>query len=336
MITIVVRQMPAMIRLRHLLNLPLAAVCVLGLTGCADRRTELTLSYPAVPSMALILVAQEEGFFEDERLTVHLDQQVVGRDALQLMLEGKVDLAVAYETPTLIAACGGTRVRIHSIIHSATSGTAVVARRDRNITRAEDLKGKRIGLPLRSNAELVLGLILRFASLNRDDVTIVNRAPGTLSDALQKGEVDAVTIWHPRINDVIQATGQSGATVLYSNIYTEHSLLLSRGDGSVPPNVMHRVLRALRRASDSIAADPEGSIALTQRMFPEDAEQIPAVWKNYNFDIGLSRVLVDSLDRAVGWLRTDGITQCPAFRDASILIDSDALKTVDPTLVTAL
>ncbi|MGA1523369.1 MAG: ABC transporter substrate-binding protein [Planctomycetota bacterium] len=74
----------------------IAAVCVLGFSGCApaDQPLRLQLNWVAEPEFGGFFAAQQQGLFEREGLDVELVQGGAGIPTAQLLASGKVDFAV--------------------------------------------------------------------------------------------------------------------------------------------------------------------------------------------------------------------------------------------------
>ena len=63
-----------------------------------------------------------------------------------------------------------------------------------------NLKGKKIGLTLGSNAEHLLNIVLEDAGLTQKDVEIVALEQADILSVLQTGDIDAAAVWEPRIS----------------------------------------------------------------------------------------------------------------------------------------
>jgi sulfonate transport system substrate-binding protein len=90
-----------------------------------------------------------------------------------------------YDFKAFQGVCGGT--------------SRIVAHKDTNIYKLEDLKGKRIGILKFSSQDVYLILALAGVGLDwQKDVKRVDLAnPATVVGALQKKEIDAASIWDP-------------------------------------------------------------------------------------------------------------------------------------------
>src|SRR5215211_6884736 len=80
------------------------------LSGCNNQsnqngqqeKRKLTVGIQVSPAMALVMVAKDKNFFDQEGLDVELKEFTAGKFALQAFLGGSLDFAVAGEVPTTL------------------------------------------------------------------------------------------------------------------------------------------------------------------------------------------------------------------------------------------
>ncbi|MDD4319678.1 MAG: ABC transporter substrate-binding protein [Candidatus Peribacteraceae bacterium] len=290
----------------------------------------VTLAYPQLLSSALLYVAQENGYFAERGLDVRHAPFPTGRDALEEMLKGGADVAVAYESPMLGQVCRGEDIVALTKIHSSDRDTGLVLR-DADVA---SLRGKRVGVPLGTNAEFVLAQLLHFSGLQPSDVVIADLPPSRVVEAFRSGEVFAAAVWNPLLQEALAAGGR-GAHVLFSDVYTEASLLLAkraslseRGDSFV------RLLRALHDAELYVSSHPEESKRIVAAALPQvSLEQVDTLWSDFDFRLGLDHVLVASFQMQAEWL-DHADRGCPSLPDVSTLVDPSPLRLVDAAAVT--
>src|SRR5205085_2511373 len=98
---------------------------------------------------------------------------------------------------------------IRIIFTVAESFYRIVARRSAGILKPADLRGKKIATPANTSAHYFLVKMLRLAKVREDEVTIVPITPVTLmTEALQKREIDAFSMWEPEPEKAIAAMGK--------------------------------------------------------------------------------------------------------------------------------
>src|SRR5262249_49375067 len=125
----------------------------LSLVGCSDRQQPSGASskqerQPVVFATsknawcALGLVAKNKGFFEEAGLDVNVNIQAAGRYCMDALVSKSANFGTVVEVNVAYIGFGGNREInvVASVVESASF--AVVARKDRGIANAKDLKGK--------------------------------------------------------------------------------------------------------------------------------------------------------------------------------------------------
>ncbi|MEL7564280.1 MAG: ABC transporter substrate-binding protein [Dehalobacterium sp.] len=137
-----------------------------------------------------LLVDEEKGFYKDKGIKVTFIPGAGGGDAVKNILTGQADIAFT-DPGSLYAALdkGEKLVVIYNIYPQNVFN--VVSLKEKNITKPEDLKGKKVGVySLSSGTRQNLLLLLHQVGLTEKDVTIVET--GLLNFApLMQGQVDA-------------------------------------------------------------------------------------------------------------------------------------------------
>ncbi len=72
----------------------------------------VTIAVPQMINSAPMLVAVQQGLFKETGVNVVSQPFVIGRDALQSVLDGKADLALVADTPVMFATLAGADVSI--------------------------------------------------------------------------------------------------------------------------------------------------------------------------------------------------------------------------------
>ena len=282
-----------------------------------------------------MLLASEEGFFKDERLDVRLEEFATGREAFRAAMEGRLDAATVYTTPVLLQAFTTPQPRIITMLHQSAHNTALVARADRGIRGARDLRGKSVGFPRDTNAEFFLRTLLEFAGVGWDEVRVVDVRAEEIVEALAAGRVDAIAIWTPLCDRAARALGPGGALTLRSDVYTDISMLVTRSEVVASRRgALEAALRALVRAEKLASSNPERLFAVVRRAFPEaEPTELRAQLQRFQLRLGVSHILVQTLRTEAEWFTRAGrLPRSPV--DLRSLVVTDLLDAVAPELVT--
>ena len=156
----------------------------------SDKKLTVMLDWFVNPDHAVLVVAQEKGFFAAQNLEVELQTPADPNDPPKLAAAGKVDVAVTYQPQLHIHVNAGLPIkRIGTLV--ATPLNSLVVLKDGPVKTLADLKGRKIGYSVGGFEEALLKTMLARAGLKMEDVTLVN-VNFSLSPALLAKQADAV------------------------------------------------------------------------------------------------------------------------------------------------
>jgi NitT/TauT family transport system substrate-binding protein len=137
-----------------------------------------------------VFAAQEFGWFRETGLEFTFVPGAGGGAAVKNVLAGNADIAFANLEPLFFAADNGEKLKAVYNVYPQNVFN-VVSPTSKNITKPQDLKGKRIGVySLESGTRHNLRIILRAVGLDEKDVEVV--PTGVLNfGPLMQGQVDA-------------------------------------------------------------------------------------------------------------------------------------------------
>lgn len=178
-----------------LASLFLLAVLSVALTACGEAEVSHTstlrvASWSQPITEQINLLVEDKDFFSKHHIAIKFIPGAGGGDAIKNIASGKADIAFT-DPGSLFAALdkGEKLIALYDIYpHNVFN---VVALKDSNISRPEDLKGKKIGVySLSSGTRQNLLVLLKQAGLSEADVEII--ATGVLNfGPLMQGLVDA-------------------------------------------------------------------------------------------------------------------------------------------------
>jgi len=211
----------------------------------------------AISEQANIFAAQEFGWFAEQGLDFEFVPGAGGGEALKHVLAGNADFAFTNVEPVLFAVEQGAAVHVVYNIYPKNVFN-VVSLKTKNITRAQDLKGKRIGVySMASGTRHNLLVILHSVGLRESDVEVV--ATGVLNfGPLMEGKVDATAatdtgLWAAR------QKGLGDVTVLWARDYLDiptDVFAIRPETAEKRPDFVARFLRAYRKGSQWMLDNP--------------------------------------------------------------------------------
>ncbi len=150
--------------------------------------------------------AQQKGLYRAKGLEVELIPVTIGKDPLNDLIAGKIDIVIAQPASLIIAREKGEKIkaiattfRIHPMV--------LVSLPESGIKKPKDLIGKTIGVAY--SEEMILRTLLRKRSVSTDQVNILNPRNYDIK-GLINGKYDAQAAW---ITDEVQTARRDGVKV---------------------------------------------------------------------------------------------------------------------------
>lgn len=327
-----------MTNLHRIMTLAFAAVLA-GFLGCEQKEgqkppaalEQISIAVSAQPMSAPVYVAEVKGFLAQEGLQATLSSHTSGKTALAAVIDGRADFCTVAETPIMFAVLKGEKIRALATIADSHTYMKIVAPGDRAIAGPGDLRGKRVGVTVGTNAEFFLHAYLTFNEMAADMIRLVDVKPEAMQGALANGDVDAIVVWNPYAAEVQKALGPEAVTLTNSQIYTALWNLVAREElVATRPETVRRLLRALVRAERYIAKDPGAVRALVAEKTGTEAFALD----DYHYDLHLGQILVNALEDQARWAvrkRRDDAGEVPNFLP---LIYPGGMEAVAPGSVT--
>ncbi len=254
----------------------IAVALAIALAGCGEKQESVTGSAGSSQRLTLMLdwfpnadhvgiyQALAEGDFTKADLDVHIQVPSDPAAPLKLLAAGKIDAAISYEPEVLLARNQGLPlVSVAAIVQEPL--TSIVSIGSKHITRASQLRGKRVGDAGIPYQHAYLETILAQAGVPASSVKEIN-VGANLVPALLSGRVDATlgAFWnyeaiqlaqlhkHPNVIHMEQVgvpTYDELVVVVRKNTIVNH------------PDVVRRFVQALARGYESARRDPQAAVA---------------------------------------------------------------------------
>ncbi len=189
----------------------LAALLLLG--ACADSSTPassdgkatIRLGFSAWPGWFPWQVAQDQGLFAKNGLTVDLKYFESYTDSLTALSTGNLDANSQTLNDTLSSVSGGAKQTVVLVNDNSTGNDQIIARP--GINSVADLKGKKVAAEQGTVDHYLLLLALKEAGLTEKDVQFTPLLTDAAAAAFVAGKVEAVGVFAPFTTTALELEG---------------------------------------------------------------------------------------------------------------------------------
>lgn len=241
--------------------------------GGSLRKVTIGLGYIPDIQFAPFYVARERGYFRDAGIDVEFKQgfdvnvlQLLGTNALGFGVVGGDELLVARSQGVPIVYVGSWFQKYP---------ISVVALESANIRTVADLKGRTVGVPMRSGATYVgLRALLEGAGMKESDVQI--REVGfTQVQALTQKQVDAVVGYANNEPVQLRALGQAITTInVFDSVnLISNGMIASEKTLKEDPELVRAVVAAMIKGVQDVIAKPDEAVTLCIPYIPGSSEK---------------------------------------------------------------
>ncbi len=234
--------------------------------------TQAQVEYPKTVTIGYFTMnddnnlVKENGWLEEELsksgTTVKWVNFQAGRDMNNAILSKSIDFAGGIgDPPVAIAASTSIPYQIFWVSTVLGESEALVAKNSAKISSIKDLKGKKIATTVSSTSHYSLLSALELEGLTAKDVKIIDLNPTDIVAAWKRGDIDAAYTWDPSLGE-LYADGTkliSSKELATKGAPTAGYNIVSDEFASKYPQVIELYLKALIKAHDLYAADPDKS-----------------------------------------------------------------------------
>jgi ABC-type nitrate/sulfonate/bicarbonate transport system substrate-binding protein len=304
--------------------------CEEGYSGPVE---SITIGTVAWEPSALIYVAQNQGYFKANGLSVTIKNYDTGLETTKAVVSGEIDIAACAEYIIVERAFQKTDI-VNLATIARSENELIICRNDRGINTELDLKGKKIGLPKNTIPEFYLGRFLELHGMTIRDVIIVDTLPSQLVDALAGGSIDAVVAWQPYVDQIMKSLPngtftwpvQSGQPMFWN-------IVCSKAFAASHQQLVNRIVASLTEAEKYVTLNPDKSKLIVQKQLNYDEAYIASVWPNHQFILTLNQALILAMEDEARWMISNNLTPEKTVPNFLKYIDAGALEAVKPSAV---
>lgn len=171
-----------------------------------------------------------------------------GPQMLEALAVGAVDVGYVGNTPPIFAQAADKDLSYAGYEVYPAHALAVVLPKNSTIKSIEDLKGKRIAVQKGSSAHELLAKVLIKAGLTWQDIQPIWLPPADARAALDKGSIDAWSIWDPYLS-AVELSGKVDVLIDGKNFPKTYSYYIANPKFiTAHPQALDKILKSLNQA----------------------------------------------------------------------------------------
>ena len=302
-----------------------------GVRSSRQHPEKIIIGSPPTELGRLLFVAEQQGFLKKNRLDANVELSQTGKACIDDAIAGKLEVACCTEFVLVREILSGNKNLRCFATYGCGEITELIARRDRGIAKPEDLRGKKIGLPLLTLSEFFLGRFLTLASLSIKDVETVDLNPTDLETALAQGKVDAVIPWDPVTYEIKTKMGDKIISWPGQCKQQRYALLVAREEiVKTRPTVLEKLLRALFQAEAFLKEHPNAKTSA----IPKRLRVVSGLKGNeFTYNVSLGQGLLLAMEDQAAWIIENRLTTQTEIPNFMEYISPEALQKVDSKAV---
>ena len=316
----------------------LLLLAITVLAGCAGGvkpagpGEKITVAAAEYLTGALIYVAEDQGFFEENGLDVTIKGYASGKACADALINGEADIATSAGFVFVSNSFDHTDLRVFGTVATAQV-KELVARKDKGITAIDDLVGKEIGVTRKSGGEFALGVFLIFNALSYQDVELVDLKGSQIVEAISNGDIDAAFTWDPYTYNIKKELGENviswfGGEDFYFVLLTKEDWIKNN------PAAAERFMKSVLEAEDYIKDNSEEAKEFVKNRFDYESDYMDHSWPKQEFVVTLEQAMVITFDDQARWRMNNNLTEATEIPNYLDCIYTDALEQVKPEAVT--
>ena len=226
---------------------------------CSAEPDQVTLPCGYVPNVqfAPLYVGLEKGFFAEENIDLALDHSME-TDVVALVGAGRVPFGICSGEQVLLGREQGLPL-VYITNWYQNYPVGIVALKESGIESMEDLKGKRVGIPMLSGASYIgLEAMLGLSGMKDSDLKLESVGYAQ-AELLVTGRIDAAVVY--TINEPVQLKALGYETVLFSAAdmtkMVGNGMITNEAMIAENPDLVGRMVRAFVKSIRWTSENPE-------------------------------------------------------------------------------
>jgi len=275
-----------------------------------------------------ILLAKVNGYLTDELknlgVSVKWESFPAGPPMNEAFAAGELDIGLVGDVPLLIAKASGQKTVAFAKTAFGEKTVALTVKPNSPITDLAQLKGKKVAFVKGSYGHHLLGLLLKKGGLTFNDIKQINLPNADIGNAVGSSQADAGIIWEPGLT----ASVKNGTVKVLADAagLKSNSIFFFATESFAKdnPKILEAFLRAVEKANEDIARDPQKSAELLQGELNLPVESLSGLLREFIYSSNIKDSDILELKDIEQFNRTEKFTETVV--DVDKFVDRTFLK----------
>lgn len=303
---------------KKLIGAVLIGSLAVGVIGCgkSDKKDDgkhLNIALQKVPGYIPLYLLRDsddlKNALKEYDVKINFTEFESGPSENESFAAGQQDIGVIGNVPAITGIAAGQDRVLVGIAYNGEKTEATLVPKDSDITKLEDLKGKKVGLVVGSIAQNLLDAQLKSVGLSIADVTLVNLSPAEQSVALENGEVDAISTWEPNITKIRKALDAKVIADGTGIFLGENPIIANKTYVEKNQELVKIFLDEYRKAAQKVKDNPQAIAKTYAEDFGLEEEDFVSALANAEFPIDLNEADAVDLQNTVDFLAESDIIE---------------------------
>jgi taurine transport system substrate-binding protein len=251
--------------------------------------SDVTINIGYQPIVEPSRVPQADGTYEAAtKAKINWQKFDGGADVIAAIASGSLDIGYVGSSPLAAAASRELPIETIALVGLISEAEALAVR---DISKPEELAGKKIATPFVSTAHYSLLTALKHWNIDPKSVEILNLRPPEIAAAWSRGDIDGAYVWDPVLAEI-----KKSGTVLATSADvanwggpTFDAWIVSKSFAEKHPDLVATFVKVTGDATAAYRANPEAWNATSPeaekiaRLTGAKQDEVPALLKGYVF-----------------------------------------------------
>lgn len=279
--------------------------------GTAGQTKTVRIGTVPLPFYSHMWVAYKKGFLAEElnKAGYQLVWKPInlGPVVSEAFAAGEIDMGVMGDFPAFVGRSSGIKYTVVSVADMAKSQSLLVNPKS-GIQGVADLKGKKVATTKNTSGHELLIALLEREGMSINDINFINMSVADLSQALVKGDIDAVVIWEPSVTRL----EDSGMKVIVNGDFCPNYNVLLAGDEFLKnnPQAADAVLKAYDRGNAYMKENMDECLKMLAAEFKIPEPQLKKMIQKYQ-PMPINEKVLTDLKGQGEFLNKNNVTKNP-------------------------